>query len=299
MQNKKQIKQLLASEGISLNRQLGQNFLIDGNLINKLTDSATLSKDDMVLEVGCGTGSLTQVLAQKAGKVIAVELDRALAKITRAQLAEYQNVLVINCDILKDKHTINPTVARPIKSFLRDHRGRFLLVANLPYKIATPVILNLTKGPLIADAMYVTVQKEVAERMVAKPNSKNYGPLSIFLSAAGEVRLIRRLKPSVFWPEPKVYSAMVSFIRSTKKANQIKDFTIFSEVVSLFMGHRRKMLKSCCKLAADAITGIDCWLEILRRANIDSNKRPAQLSPEDYILISNEFFALPVMKRQQ
>ena len=287
MQNKKQIQQLLAAAGVTLNRQLGQNFLIDGNLINKLADSATLSKDDVVLEVGCGTGSLTQVLAQKAGKVIAVELDRALAKITRAQLAEYQNVLVINCDILKDKHTINPTVARAIKSFLRDHRGRFLLMANLPYKIATPVILNLTKDPLVADAMYVTVQKEVAQRMAAKPGNKSYGPLSILLAAIGDVKTIRQLKPTVFWPQPKVDSVMVSFIRKRDKASRIRDIDIFGGLVSLFMGYRRKMLKSCCKLATGRLAQIDNWQTVFNKANIDPNKRPEQLSPENYITIAN------------
>jgi len=287
MQSKQQIQQLLSSAGTSPKKRLGQSFLIDLNLMRLLIDSANIANNDIVLEVGCGTGSLTQGLAQHAGKVIAVEFDPALAKIAKTQLAKAENVEVINTDILKNKNTISDTVTEAIKFQRKKYTSRLLLVANLPYNVASPVILNLITGPTTADRMYITVQKEIAQRMTAQPNSSDYGTLSIFLAATGEVKTIRNLKPTVFWPQPQVNSAMVSFVRSKEKARRIKNMRLFSEVVGLFMGHRRKMLKTCSKLALGRAAKINNWLEIFKQCRINPQNRPGQLLPEDYITMAN------------
>ncbi|MBW8038681.1 MAG: ribosomal RNA small subunit methyltransferase A [Planctomycetes bacterium] len=287
MQTKHQIQQLLVSAGVLPNKNFGQHFLIDLNLMRVLIDSAHIGSDDIVLEVGCGTGSLTEGLAEQAGYCIAVEVDDTLVRIAKNQLAQNENVNVINTDILESKHTISGAVIAAIEEARKKHGGRLLLVANLPYNVACPVMLNLVTRPTVADEMYVTVQKQVAERMSAKPGSGDYGTLSIFLSATGEVKTERILKPTVFWPQPQVESAMVSFVRKEEKVSRVKSMELFGEVINLFMGHRRKMLKGCTKFAVGELAKIDNWLAVFEQCSINPTHRPEKLMPEDYIAIAN------------
>jgi len=252
-----------------------------------LIDSAGIKSEDAVLEVGCGTGSLTEGLAREARKVVSVEVDQTVARIARGRLAGAENIEIINTDALESKNAINPDVVRALTAARKSCGGRLLLVANLPYNIASPLMLNLVRGEVIADAMYVTIQKEVADRMTAAPGSGNYGILSIFLGATGEVKSIRTLKPSVFWPRPKVDSAMVGFVRNRAKSERIADMELFSEIVHLFMGHRRKIVLSCCKLADGKLRQIADWGEILENCQISPKRRPETLSPEDYLCIAN------------
>jgi 16S rRNA (adenine1518-N6/adenine1519-N6)-dimethyltransferase len=162
-----------------------------------------------------------------------------------------------------------------------------LLVSNLPYDIASPVMIHLAKGPVTADAMFVTVQKEVAERMTAGPGSGDYGTLSIFLQATGEVEILRILKPSVFWPPPNVDSAVVRFARDEHKSRQIEDMATLGDVVGLFMGHRRKMLRACLKSVAPHLGDSDSWMRILEQAGIDPTLRPGDLAPAQYVELAN------------
>ncbi len=287
MQTKHDIQLLLESAGVRPNKRLGQHFLIDLNLMRLLVNSADIHDDDVVLEVGCGTGSLTEAIAEKAGCCIAVEFDNVLAGIAKEQLAGRNNVEIINADILANKVTINASVVEAVQSARKKHGGRFMLVANLPYNAASAVMLNLVSEPVIADAMYVTVQKEVAERMTADPDNKCYGTLSIFLSATGDLKTIRILRPTVFWPQPKVDSAMISFVRSRYKAGRIEDMELFSEVVHLFMNYRRKMLKGCTRFAKGTLAEISNWPEIFDKCSIEPTDRPEHISPEGFIAIAN------------
>jgi 16S rRNA (adenine1518-N6/adenine1519-N6)-dimethyltransferase len=287
MQTKHQIQQLLSSAGITPNKRLGQHFLIDLNLMRLLVDSANIQRNDAVLEVGCGTGSMTGLLAEKAGSVIAVELDRNLSEIAEKQFSDAKNVQIINTDILESKHTLNHAVAAALALAQKQYRGRILLVANLPYDVASSMMMNLLTGPTIADAMYVTVQKEIAERMTATPASGSYGILSIFTGATGRVKTIRTLKPAVFWPQPKVDSAIVAFVREKVKSERIANMELFGEIVHLFMGHRRKTLMSCSRLAQGKLAQITNWPEIFRQCRVNPTQRPETLSPEDYIAIAN------------
>ena len=292
MQTKQHIPNLLNSAGFSPNKRRGQNFLIDLNLMRLLVDSAGIHNNDIVLEVGCGTGSLTAELVEKAGFVIAVELDRTLAGLAKSCLSNADNVELINTDILKNKHTFSPMVVSALESARKNYPGRILLVANLPYNIASPTMLNLITGSVNADAMYVTVQKEVADRMTAVVGSSDYGILSIFLSAVGDVKAIRILRSSVFWPQPQVDSAMVGFVRKQEKYGRIEDMDLFGETVNLFMGHRRKTLTACSRLACGRLAtinsteGVD-WPEIFERCGIIPTRRPEQLGSEEYIAIAN------------
>jgi len=287
MQTKNEILQLLNAAQIHPDKRLGQHFLIDLNLMRMLVDSACICNNDVVLEVGYGTGSLTQSLCESAGGVIAVEVDVRLARIAKKQLSKNKNLQMINADILKNKNTLNAEVIREVRSACKKYPGRFLLVANLPYDAASALILNLALGPVAADGMYVIVQKEVAERMAARAPDKNYGSLSIYLSATGEVNIIRRLSPAVFWPQPQVESAMVKFVRDKKKIKQIKDMQLFGEVVNLFMQHRRKMLKASTKFSKSRLQSISGWTGLFAEAGINSRYRPEQIAAENYVALSN------------
>ncbi len=148
MQTKQQIRELLDSAGVRPNKRFGQNFLIDLNLMRLLIDTANIQKNDVVLEVGPGTGSLTQAIAEKAGFCVSVEIDGVLANIAKGQLADKSNVEIIAADVLKNKFEINPVVIDALNRARAIHNGRLLLVANLPYIAATPLIINLVIGPI-------------------------------------------------------------------------------------------------------------------------------------------------------
>ena len=287
MQTKQQIQQLLASVGVSPNHRLGQNFLIDLNLMQLLLDSAGVHGNDIVLEVGCGTGSMTEALAKRAGQVIAVELDETLAPLCKQRFAENDNVEILHTDVLENKNTIDCKVIESLKQARQQHSGRLLLVANLPYSVGSPVMMNLITGPVTAEAMYVTVQKEVALRMIADAGGKLYGPLSIIMATAGDVKILRNLKPTVFWPQPQVDSAMVSFVRSKQKIAMIHNPSLLAETINLFMQHRRKMLKACTKFTSNRLDQIHNWNSIFEDCAIDPHNRPEQLTPQNYVSIAN------------
>lgn len=287
MQTKQQIRKLLASANFSPNTRRGQNFLIDLNLMRLLLEMANVRGDDVVLEVGPGTGSLTEELAQRAGQVVAVEIEQKLAELTKQQLRDAQNVQVLVTDALESKNTIDASVINALEQAKSKHGGRLMLVANLPYSVACLVMLNLVTGDVVADSMYVTVQKEVAQRMTAEPGNSHYGTLSILLAATGDVKMERVLKPSVFWPQPQVDSAVVSFTRNRNKTERIHDIQILAQVVSLFMGHRRKMLKACAKLATNDLARIHNWSVIFQDCFIDPHHRADELEVSDYVAVAN------------
>lgn len=314
MQTKHQIQELLSAAGVSPNRRLGQHFLVDLNLMRLLVDSAQITRSDVVLEVGCGTGSLTQALGEQAGAVVAVEIDRTLVPIAQSRLAGRENVQIVNADVLAGKGALNPAVVEALeqaRARLQEigrigpigpirgaadglpetgspgEPGRLLLVSNLPYDVASPVMVHLAKGPVVADAMFVTVQKEVAERMTAAPGGRDYGTLSIFLQATGDVEILRVLKPSVFWPPPAVDSALVRFVRDERKSRLIEDMETLSDVVGLFMGHRRKMLRACLKSVPAHLGDPDLWMAILEGLAIDPTLRPGDLTPAQYVALAN------------
>ena len=287
MQTKRHIERLLARAGVTPNKRLGQNFLIDLNLMRLLIGAAHIKRDDVVLEVGCGTGSFTEGLARAAGEVIAVELDNRLAAIAGEQFESSPNVTIINADILESKNTINHDVATLVEKSRARLGGRCRLVANLPYNVAAPVMMNLIIGGLVVDSMCVTVQKEVGDRMIATPGSGHYGVLSVFMAAVGEAQVMRKLKPSVFWPRPEVESVMVRFRRQSQKAGRIHNVGLFKDVVNLFMGHRRKMLQACVKFAGGRLGTVHDWHGVFARAFVEPHRRGEELGAEEFISIAN------------
>src|SRR5262249_19599118 len=204
------LRNLFEQRGIRPKNKLGQNFLIDLNLIDLLLRTAELTRDDLALEIGSGTGSLTARLAEHAGAVLSVEIDTAFAALAAEAVAGRENVTLLHADVLKNKNELNPEVLAKLEE-VRQRFGctRLKLVANLPYAVATPVIGNFLLLDLAVERMVVTVQWEIAERLMAQPGVKDYAALAVFVQSVADVELVRKLPPSVFWPRPQVASAIV------------------------------------------------------------------------------------------
>ncbi|MFI4910623.1 MAG: 16S rRNA (adenine(1518)-N(6)/adenine(1519)-N(6))-dimethyltransferase RsmA [Sedimentisphaeraceae bacterium JB056] len=292
MQTKQQIQQILASIGARPDKKLGQNFLIDINLINFLLDKACIKPKDTVFEIGCGTGTLTEGLAERAGRVIVVEYDKLLSAAVANMFSDIEHVTIINGDALDGKNSINRQAIELISESQKNLGGRVLLVANLPYNIAASAMMNLVTAPPIADEMYVTIQKEVAQRMASRNGDELYGILSVIMGATGNVKILKKLGQNVFWPAPKIDSAMVQYIRDEDKISKICDIDVFRQVVSLFLGHRRKTLRACTKLADQRLGDIEIWPQIFESSGIDSQLRAEKLPPEDFVKLANTIVAL-------
>ncbi len=239
------LRNLFARRGIAPQHRYGQNFLIDLNLHDLIAKAADIQPNDVILEVGPGAGALTSLMAETASAVVAVEIDPGMARLTVDATKDRINVRVLNMDALANKHTVNPEVLNNLRAGLAVAPDRrFKLVANLPYNIATPIISNLL---LLDDPhpelMVVTIQLELAERLKAEPSSNAYGGLSILVQAVADVEIVRTLPPKVFWPRPKVDSAVVKITPNAEKRAKIADLHWFHAVVRRVFMHRRKNLR--------------------------------------------------------
>ncbi len=231
--------------GLYPNKKHGQNFLIDLNIVELLARAADLGPNDVVLEVGTGTGGLTDLLADKAAKVVTVEIDHHLHQLAREELEQHENIVMLLQDALKNKNKIHPTVMETVQDNLAGVEGsRFKVAANLPYNIATPLISNLMATEIVPDTLTVTIQKELADRIMAKPRTKDYSSLSIWMQSLCDIELVRVLPPSVFWPRPKVDSAIIHIIHRPEKRARIADLGFYHEFVRALFFHRRKFLRS-------------------------------------------------------
>ena len=231
--------------GIQPRTQLGQNFLIDLNLVRLLAESAELSPRDVVLEIGTGTGSLTTLVAPQVAAVVTVEVDPHLFRLAAEEIHGLSNVRMLNIDALAGKHRFHPEVMRAVEEALAVDAGRrFKLVANLPYNVATPIVTNLLALDAPPRSMTVTIQKELADRIAARPATKDYGALSVWVQSQCRVRWVRTMAPSVFWPRPKVSSAIVHLALDEQLRGRIGDRAFFHDFLRNLFLHRRKFLRS-------------------------------------------------------
>lgn len=223
----------------------GQNFLIDLNLVDLIVDSAELTKDDVVLEVGTGTGSLTAMMAERAAAVVTVEIDAHLFELASEQLIDLPNVTMLHLDALRNKNNIDDRVMDAVGEHLAaaPHR-RFKLVANLPYNIATPILSNLLLARHVPHSMTATIQKELAERIIASPSTKDYSALSVWIQSQATCEIVRLLPPSVFWPAPKVSSAILRIVVDPERRERINDLNYFHQMTKALFLHRRKFLRA-------------------------------------------------------
>lgn len=243
-QTKTFLMQRFEEAGIRPYTRFGQNFLIDLNLQRLIVSSAELGPDDVVLEVGTGTGALTYLMAEQAASVVTVEIDTQLFQLASEELHRKKNVTMIRADALKNKSTFNPLVLDAIASRLAEAPGRRLkLVANLPYNVATPIISNMMTLDTPPHSMVVTIQKELGDRIIARPRTKDYSGLSVWLQCQCKTSIVRIMPPTVFWPRPKVQSAIVHLETDYERRGRITDLHRFHKFARMMFFHRRKYLR--------------------------------------------------------
>jgi 16S rRNA (adenine1518-N6/adenine1519-N6)-dimethyltransferase len=234
MQTLAELRQILEERCMSPRHKLGQNFLIDHNLIRKLVNASGVQSGDLVLEVGPGTGTMTEELLDRGCRVIACELDPEMADLLRARLGSHDGFTLIEGDCLESKHEMSRVIAEAVGT------EPFCLVANLPYGAATPLMLALLLDWPTCTGQYVTIQREVADRLMAKPGNKVFGVISVVAQLFAKVDLVAKLPRECFWPQPDVASAMVSIV--PKSGHKDFDRRMFATFCQKLLGQRRKQL---------------------------------------------------------
>ena len=268
----KYVREILDKYGFKFSKSLGQNFLIDGNILRKISQGAGITKEDYVLEIGPGIGTLTEELALSAKKVVAVELDDTLLPILDETLKDYPNVEIVHGDILKVD----------IKKLIDERLGGgpIKVVANLPYYVTTPIIARLIEEEYNIESITVMVQKEVAQRMVAPPGNKQYGSITVFVNFYTNPEILMTVPKTVFMPRPKIDSAVIRL--KIKKDLPLIDRKAFFQVVKLAFNQRRKTILNSL---SNNPWGLDKEeiKSLLKKAQIPSDKRAEDLKIEDFI----------------
>ncbi|MFQ9309514.1 MAG: 16S rRNA (adenine(1518)-N(6)/adenine(1519)-N(6))-dimethyltransferase RsmA [Paraclostridium sordellii] len=270
-------KEVVDKHGFKFSKSLGQNFLIDDNVIDRILDGARLSKGDKIIEVGPGIGTLTSEMGRVADKVVAIEIDKTLIPILKDTLDEFENIEVINQDILK----VN--VEDLVKEKLNG--GPVKLVANLPYYITTPIVMKFLEEDIPVTDIVVMVQKEVADRMNANPGTKDYGALSVAVQYYCDTEIVAKAPRHMFIPQPNVDSTVIGLhVREERKYN-VDSEDIFFKTVKAAFGQRRKTLLNA--LGTLGFLNKDEIREVLNEANIDEKRRGETLSIEEFANLSN------------
>lgn len=277
VQTKTEIEGLLQSAGLAPQRRFGQHFLIDGNLMRRVVEVSGLSETDVALEVGAGTGGLTDLLASRACRVVSVEIDHGLARLLERRFAERDNVVIVRADALAKKSEIAPEVLDALEHAQRACRGGSRLVANLPYNIATPLLMNLlTKSPSVRSFTF-TVQAEVGDRLVAKAGEKAFGPLAIVCRTLATPSVVCRLPPAAFWPRPAVDSVLMQIDRRSGDGPEHSEPEGFAAFVRGAFEKRRKKLRA----------GLSAMLDEERLSRLsaafDLSRRPEELARDEWV----------------
>lgn len=265
-------------------KSLGQNFLTDEGILREIGQAAAIDSNDVILEIGPGLGSLTAVLAESAGCVVAVEIDKRLIPVLHSNLIGYRNVYIINDDILKiDVH-------KELLPYMKNEDGterRLKIVANLPYYITTPVIMKLLESGVKAECMVFMVQKEVADRMAAAPGGKDYGALSVAVQYYSRPELMLKVYPHSFVPQPDVDSAVIKLELYKTPPVELLDKDLFFKVVRAAFGQRRKTLVNALNNASYLGLDKERITELLEKTGIDKNQRGETLSIRQFAQLSN------------
>lgn len=266
-------RQTLSDLDIKPRKRLGQNFLVDKAISRKIITSADLTPNDIVLEIGSGMGVLTSEIAPQVCKLIAIEIDTELVKALRWQFSNYENVDIIDADILKCD----------LDKFLSNY-SNVKVIANLPYYITTPIIAKLLSAKKYFSSLIIMVQKEVAERMLSKPGSKRYGTLSVFVQFHANVKQVALVSKNCFFPRPKVSSIVLNLTILHEPAVKVDDEAFFFKIVKAGFATRRKMLINA--LVENSIGEKDELLNVFNQIKFDPQRRAEDLSLEEFALIS-------------
>ena len=277
--NSARTREVLARYNMSAKKKFGQNFLIDGGVLEGIVEAAGVTADDCVLEIGPGIGTLTQYLAEAAKRVVAVEIDKTLLPVLDDTLSEYDNVTIINNDVLKvdiDRIVEEYNGGRPIK-----------VVANLPYYITTPIIMKLFESKALIESITVMVQKEVADRMAAGPGNKDYGSLSLAVGFYAEAEPVMDVPPSSFIPQPNVGSAVVRLVRYTEPRVKVGDAGYLFEIIRTSFNQRRKTLSNSLSNNPSLGVSRDKVTAALCKMGIDERARGETLTLEQFAELSD------------
>jgi 16S rRNA (adenine1518-N6/adenine1519-N6)-dimethyltransferase len=270
----KELRELLKRYDVRPSKRLGQSFLVDANIVAMIVDAAQVGRDDQVFEVGPGAGALTAALAERAGEVVALELDRRLVEMLTATLTDAPNVRIVQGDILRTD----------LRSLLGD--GPRKLLANLPYSITGPAIARLLEHRAMLPLMVLMVQREVADRLTAPPGTKQYGVLSILVRAHMEVEVVKRVSRSCFYPEPEVDSTVLRLTARAESAVEAELEPLFVAVVRAAFRQRRKTMLNALAVAAELELSREDAGRVLDAAGIERGRRPGSLSPEEFASVA-------------
>ena len=277
--NPKNTIEIIQKYEFMFQKKFGQNFLIDTHVLDKIIQSANITKDDMVLEIGPGIGTMTQYLAESAGQVIAVEIDKSLIPILEDTLSPYDNVTVINEDILKvdiQKLVEEQNAGKPIK-----------VVANLPYYITTPIIMGLFESHVPLDSITIMVQKEVADRMQVGPGTKDYGALSLAVQYYAKPEIVANVPPNCFIPRPNVGSAVIRLDRYAEPPVQTADEQFMFSVIRASFNQRRKTLVNGLSNAPGLNVSKEKIKEVLARMELSETVRGETLTLEQFAQLAD------------
>ena len=270
---------VLQKYNFNFQKKFGQNFLIDTHVLDKIVSAAEISKEDFVLEIGPGIGTMTQYLCENAREVGAVEIDKNLIPILEDTLKEYNNVTVINKDVLKvdiNKLAEEKNQKKPMK-----------VVANLPYYITTPIIMGLFESHVPIESITVMVQKEVADRMQVGPGTKEYGALSLAVQYYAKPEIIANVPPNCFMPRPKVGSAVIRLIRHKEPPVEVQSEELMFRLIHASFNQRRKTLANGLKNSGELNLSKEVIEESIEKLGVPLNIRGEALSLEQFALLSN------------
>ena len=272
-------KEVINKYSFAFQKKFGQNFLIDSNVLENIVEAAGITKDDFVLEIGPGIGTMTQYLCESARQVLAVEIDKMLIPILEDTLSEYDNVEVINQDVLKVD----------IKSLVEEkNNGRPIkVVANLPYYITTPIIMGLFESKVPIESITIMVQKEVADRMQTGPGSKDYGALSLAVQYYAEAKVMLNVSATCFMPRPNVDSAVIKLTRHQESPVEVKDESLMFRIIKASFNQRRKTLVNGLKNSSELDFSKEDITEAIKSIGKEENIRGEKLTLEEFAKLSN------------
>ena len=275
-------KFIMKKYNITANKNYGQNFLIDESIVNQIIDSAEINKDDLIIEIGPGLGTLTSLLLEKSGKVVCIELDKNMVEILKDRFLLYNNFDLINDDVLKVD--LNKIILDNSKF------KNFKVVANLPYYITTPIIMKLLENKLNLKSITVMVQKEVAERLTEKPGGKNTGAITYSINYYTNPRIVLNVSKESFIPVPKVDSSVIHLDVLSNTKIKVKDEQFFFKIIKCAFLQKRKTLIN--SLSNSGIANKELLEKVLKEIDVDIKIRPEQLDLEQYGKIADKLYTL-------